>query len=126
MIEFRCWYCNRRHLRPKAHVGQKFECACKYPLRVPSRSGGNARVFSLGGFLVSRFVYGLGGGLFGLAIALLIGLRMARRLTEAGHPFGLFYFLSLPALGFLVGAVFGESGINAIGQLFRSDHNNRR
>lgn len=65
MIEFRCWYCNRRHARPRAHVGQTFACSCNESLRVPARSGDSARVFSLGGFLISRLVYGGGGALLG-------------------------------------------------------------
>jgi hypothetical protein len=119
VIEFRCWYCNRLHHRPARLVGTKFQCACKYPLRVPARSGGNARVFSLVDFLVTRLVYGGGGAVLGLAVSLIFGARLAARV---GFDRGsLVVFLAPPLLGLLIGALFGEAGVGWIGRLFRSD-----
>lgn len=44
------------------------------------------------------------------------------RLLGESRPLGYVLFLSLPTAGFLIGAIFGESGMSWIGRLFRSDH----
>jgi hypothetical protein len=47
MINFRCWYCNRRYAVAEQRVGERLTCSCKSLLRVPRKSGGNCRVRTL-------------------------------------------------------------------------------
>src|SRR5437879_2951218 len=68
MIQFRCWYCNKHLARPT--VGERFMCACGHQLRVPPRNFGNSRSKSLTDWLVEALVYGGGGALLGLGLAL--------------------------------------------------------
>ena len=72
MIEFHCWYCNRRHTAPKGRVGERITCGCQYPLRVPKRSGGACRIKTGLDRFVEAAVYGGGGGLLGFALGFVL------------------------------------------------------
>jgi hypothetical protein len=121
MIDFRCWYCNRLHNRRLADVGKEFSCSCECRLRVPSESGGNCRVTTIADVLATTAVYGGGGAVLGLGLALVLlaSLRYATWFTPV--EFDLAVLLGLPLVGGAVGTLFGERGINWIGRLIR-DH----
>src|SRR5580704_13978954 len=116
MIQFRCWYCNKRYTIPEQRIGEQFLCTCKQRLRVPRRSGGGCRVKTIVDWGVEAVVYGGGGALLGLGLALLI-LGQSRGLIgpRGGWPL----LLALPTSGFLLGLFGGERGINWIGQMIR-------
>jgi hypothetical protein len=130
MIEFRCWYCNRKHSMPQGKVGEQFRCSCSNELRVPRYSGGKCRVKTLADWAVEAVVYGGGGGLLGAGFGMLLltfffyGLR--------GVPLA---FLAIEwswiviggpaAVGFLIGLLFGERGINWIGRMIRGIEDDR-
>lgn len=113
MIDFRCWYCNRRYAVPEKRIGQQIACTCQRRLRVPRRSGGSSRVRSLADWCVEILVYGGGGGLLGFFVAIAtvprISVRSENWILIAG----------LTVAGFLVGALGGERGINWIGRRLR-------
>jgi hypothetical protein len=119
MIAFRCWYCNRAYRMPESRIGERITCACKYLLRVPKRSGGSCRVKSLVDRLVEAVVYGGGGGLLGLGLAILILSQAGRFGILARVEETLLFTAGLTAGGFLFGLLGGERGINWIGQLIR-------
>jgi hypothetical protein len=116
MIQFRCWYCNKRYAVPEKRVGERLTCTCKYALRVPQRSGGNSRSKTAVDWLVEAVVYGGGGGLLGLGLAILI-LSKVRFLLFL-EPAWLFIAV-LTLTGILAGALGGERGVNWIGRMIR-------
>jgi hypothetical protein len=116
MIQFRGWYCNKRFSVADNRRGQRITCSCARLLRVPPQSGGNSRVRTPVDWLVETVVYGGGGGLPGCGLAVLI-LSQVRRvlLVESGWTL----VIGLTLVGFLVGFLGGERGINWIGQMIR-------
>ena len=120
MIQFRCWYCNRRYSKSEQQVGQRLTCSCERLLRVPKRSGGYCRVKSAVDWLVEAIVYGGAGALLGFGLAVLF-LSQGRGFAMSGLSWVLVAGLTL--LGFLAGLLGGESGINWVGQLIRDREN---
>ena len=134
MIEFRCWYCNRRYSMPERRVGERIICACQYALRVPKRGGGACRIKTPVDRLVETVVYGGGGGLLGFGLALLLlsfgggylllvlyrSLPVPREWRVVGLA-ALFpaVFAAFTLIGFLIGLLGGERGINWIGRIIR-------
>jgi hypothetical protein len=121
MIEFRCWYCNRRHTAPKSRVGERIVCGCQYPLRVPKRSGGSCRVKTLVDWLVEIVVYGGAGGAVGFCVAAFGALPVhfhARPCSDVVLDLGW-----MSAAGFLGGVVIGllrgEPAIDWLGRFRR-------
>jgi hypothetical protein len=115
MIEFRCWYCNKRYVKREERFGERFTCSCEHLLRVPKRSGGNCRVKTPVDWLVETVVYGGGGAAvgFGLAVLIIGRLRMVYFSESA---------MLIPALtlaGFVAGLVGGERGMELIGRMIR-------
>lgn len=117
MIAFRCWFCNRAYARPDDVVGMRFECGCGRRVKVPKRSNGSSKVRSPLDWLVESVVYGGAGALIGfvLSIAIFARIPLVRRPSEVT--------LALTAFGLLLGVLFGERGINWIGQKFRDREN---
>src|SRR5262245_4946211 len=122
MIEFRCWYCNRKHSMPQSLIGKQFRCRCKSDLRVPRYSGGKCRVKTLADWAVEAVVYGGGGALLGAWLGLLVFSLVLYGLHGAAAEFflgGWILIGGLAVVGFLFGVIFGERGINWIGRLIR-------
>jgi hypothetical protein len=133
VIEFRCWYCNRRHMAPKSRIGERITCACQYPLRVPARNGGACRIKTGVDRFLEAAVYGGGGGLIGFCLGVLVlgiggdllrlypfGLPIPRDWQLTGFLVLLWATLAVPTLiGALIGLLGGERGINWIGRLWR-------
>lgn len=117
MIQFRCWFCNRAYAKPDEAAGARFECGCGRRAKVPKRSGGSSRVRAPLDWFVEAVVYGGAGALigFGLSIAIFSRIPLLRRPSEAIFAF--------TAFGFVVGVLFGERGINWIGQKLRDREN---
>jgi hypothetical protein len=128
-IQFRCWYCNRKHEMPLKGIGKTVHCSCGYHLRVPRFSGGKCRIKTLADWAVEALVYGgggafLGGGLGLLFTAVVFGVGFGARTVDGGSGIGLFILswgliIGLAGLGFLIGLLFGERGIGWIGRLIR-------
>lgn len=108
-IRFRCWYCNRTHAANWDQAGQQRICNCGERYRIPGREGIARRSKSILDRSLEFIVYGLGGGFLGLLFGLLYG--------SLG---GLILAPALVAVGFLLGGLFGERGINWIGALLRA------
>lgn len=117
MIQFRCWFCNRAYLKPDAQAGARFECGCGRRAKVPGRSGGSSKVRSPLDWLVESLVYGGAGAVIGfvLSIAVFSRIPLVRRPLEVT--------LAVTAVGLLVGVLFGERGINWLGQKLRDRQN---
>jgi len=122
MIDFRCWYCNRRYSVVEKRVGQRITCGCQYALRVPKRSGGRCRVKTLTDWVVETVVYAGGGAFLGVGMGLLICTQVVAR-------FGQMSALYVPTIsicgvlglvGFLAGLFGGERGMNWLGRLIRA------
>src|SRR5262245_22337230 len=121
MIEFRCWYCNKRYKVPEERVGEQLDCSCQNRLRGPRRRGGRCRIKSLSDWLVEAVVYGGGGALVGFGLAALILGQVAGR-SGAGAAVGARgwpIFVGLTLLGFVLGTLGGERGITWIGEMIR-------
>jgi hypothetical protein len=126
MIEFRCWHCNRFHSVPDRKARERLDCHCGHRLRVPRTSGGECRGVGLGGFLLERSIYAIGGGLLGFAVGLfLFGWVFHWWPIGVGGD----EWLALPMfiatllcalVGLAAGLLFGERGINSVGRLVRS------
>lgn len=124
MVEFRCWYCNRKHKMPHDRIGSRFTCACSYPLRVPRYSGGKCRIKSVADWAVEAIVYGGGGALLGLCLGLLaVALLLYGGIGRDFVAVGWILVASLTSIGLFIGLIFGERGINWIGRLIRSAEN---
>lgn len=119
MIEFRCWYCNKKYAKREEHIGERFPCACKNLLRVPKRNGGNCRVKTAMDWLVEAVVYGGAGALLGLGLSLLI----VGRFRMLGPRQGWMLIPMLTLVGFVAGLLGGEAGINWIGRMIREREN---
>jgi hypothetical protein len=119
-IQFRCWYCHRRYSVPEQRIGQEITCSCQRRLRVPRKSGGACRIKTALDWVIEIVVYGGGGALLGFGLAVLVVSQVGRRMLFLDIT----WFLVLPTLiGFLVGALGGERGINWIGRLIRGREN---
>ena len=117
MITFRCWFCSRAYAKPADQARRRFECGCGRRVKVPKRSGGSSKVRSLLDWLIEALVYGGTGALIGfvLSIAIFARIPIVRRPLEVT--------LAFTAFGLLVGTLFGERGINWIGQKLRDREN---
>ena len=117
MISFRCWFCNRAFVKPDEQARTRFECSCGRRVKVPKRSGGSSKAFSPLDWLLEAVIYGGAGALvgFGLSVAILSRLFVFRRPAEV--------ILAATAFGFVIGTLFGERGINWIGQKLRDREN---
>ena len=117
MIHFRCWYCKRAIVRPEEQAGSRFACSCGRRAKVPRRSGGSSKVRSLTDWFVEALVYGGAGALVGFALSVAIFSRIPlfRRPIEVT--------IAMTAFGLLVGTLFGERGINWLGQKLRDREN---
>ena len=126
-IQFRCWYCNRKHEMPLKGIGKTIHCSCGSRLRVPRYSGGKCRIKTMAGWAVEAVVYGGGGGFLGAATGLLLSMLVfGVGIGYGGSSAGMGVFIlswgligGLACLGFVIGLVFGERGINFIGRLIR-------
>jgi hypothetical protein len=130
-IQFRCWYCNRKHEMPMKGIGKTVRCSCGYDLRVPRYSGGKCRMKTLADWAVEALVYGGGGALLGGGLGLLFtaavfGVGFGARTVGVGADAGIWLFVlswglivGLACLGFLIGLLFGERGINWFGRFIR-------
>jgi hypothetical protein len=121
MIQFRCWYCNKRYTMPEQRIGDRLPCTCKNLLRVPRRNNGYCRVKSVTDWLVEAVVYGGGGAFLGFGLAVLIlsqsrGLIVTRRGSWA-------LLATLTLAGFLAGLLGGERGLNWVGRMIRDREN---
>ena len=61
MIQFRCWFCNKRYAVTDQRAGERLTCTCKRLLRVPRQDGGNSRARTWTDWIVEALVYGGGG-----------------------------------------------------------------
>jgi hypothetical protein len=104
----------------ESRIGERFACVCKYTLRVPKSSGGSCRVKSPVDRLVEAVVYGGGGALLGLGLAVLILSQAGRFAGLTGLAATWTFLAVLPAVGFLFGLLGGERGVNWIGRLIRA------
>ena len=113
MIQFRCWFCNRAYVKPDEAAGARFACGCGRRAKVPRWSGGSSKVRSLTDWLLETLIYGGAGALIGFVLSLAVFARvpLVRRPAEVT--------VALTAFGLLAGALFGERGINWIGQKLR-------
>lgn len=117
MIQFRCWYCNKRYAVPEQRIGERITCTCSYLLRVPKRSGGKCRVKTLTDWIIETVLYGGGGALLGFGLALLIVSRMPlRRYTWV-------LLVGCTGGGFLLGVLGGERGLEWVGGIIRDREN---
>lgn len=117
MIQFRCWYCNKRYAMPEHRVGERLTCTCSYLLRVPKRSGGNCRVKTPLDWVIEALLYGGGGAFLGFGLAIL-ALSQMRIVPLDWEP-----VLACTVVGFLVGLLGGERGIEWIGRIIRDREN---
>jgi hypothetical protein len=117
MIQFRCWYCNKHLSRPETSVGERFECACNHLVRVPRADFGNSRAKSLTDWLIEAVVYGGGGALLGFGLAVVLCAGVARVFRSSAYVL----IPGLTLVGFLIGLLGGERGINWLGRMIR-DH----
>src|SRR5262245_10370439 len=116
MIHFECWYCGRSYLVAERRTGERLVCGCGHRIRIPKRSGGNCRDRTLSDWLIECVVYGGGGGLLGFLLALLAITRIPFLSRATG---GRNLLLVCTLVGFLLGTLTGEAGINWIGRLIR-------
>jgi hypothetical protein len=116
-VQFRCWFCNRRYTVSDLRVGERIVCNCERTVRVPKQSGGNSRAKTLLDWIVEAIVYGGGGALLGLGLALLILALF--RVRAAVVLLAVF-----PVIGLLIGLFGGERGINWIGRHIRDIEDN--
>jgi hypothetical protein len=122
MIHFRCWFCNKRYTRAESCAGQRMQCSCERPLRVPRKSNGSSRARTLADWLIEALVYGGGGGLLGLGFGLLIVSQIPWRVLEIAW----IVIPPLTVLGFLLGLFGGERAINWLGRLIRDQEDRQR
>lgn len=113
-IRFRCWYCNRKHAADPEQIGEARVCNCGERYRVPRRDGISRRAKTPLDWVLEFVIYGLGGGF----LAGLIGLAIAARMRTASVSARATPIIVFGGAGLLVGALFGERGINFIGRLF--------
>jgi hypothetical protein len=120
LIHFRCWYCNRKLVAGWDQVGERRVCNCGERYRVPRSPGMAQRDRSFVDWVAGFVVYGFGGGFLGMALGLL-SLRFApfHPYYEARIGATLLVLGGVTVLGFVVGGLFGESGINWIGSYIR-------
>ena len=113
MLNVRCPICHRKFAKREDQIGQTFSCSCKELLKVPKRSGDARRVRSLAERSVEFAVYGAGGAVVGLVLAVVLFSRLR---ILPGDQYAL---LVWPIVGFVAGGVFGETGANFVGRLIR-------
>jgi hypothetical protein len=117
MIKFHCWYCNRKYAVPEERIGQRMPCGgCRQNLCVPRRSGRSSRARTPLEWLLEFSLYGLGGGLLGLGLAVLILSRLRFLMFFES---GLLTFTLLTGIGFVAGGLAGERGLEWVGGMIR-------
>jgi hypothetical protein len=116
MIQFCCWYCNKRYALPKQRVGERLTCTCQRLLRVPARSGGYSRVKTAADWLVEVAVYGVGGALLGAGLGTFFLSQWPPRPPALVEEV---LVVALAAVGFLAGLFGGERGVNWVGRMIR-------
>jgi hypothetical protein len=116
MIQFRCWFCNRRYAVREDRVGERLTCSCDRPLRVPRRSGGSSRAKTPVDRLVEAVVYGGAGGLLGLGLAVLL---LSQFHWVMWFKRSWLVVLTLTAVGFAAGLLGGERGVEWLGRRIR-------
>jgi hypothetical protein len=117
MILFRCWFCNRAFTRPDEEVGIRFLCKCGRHARVPRRSGGSSKAWTLTDWLIETVVYGGCGAVVGFGL----GVLMVGEFPAFRRSFEILGGMTLA--GLLVGVLFGEAGLNWIGRQLRDREN---
>jgi hypothetical protein len=115
-IRFRCWYCNRKHVAGWDQVGERRVCNCGERYRVPRRAGIARRDKRLLDWVLEFVIYGGGGGFLGGLFGVVI---LSRARTRSWEVMAL-VIGGLACFGFLAGALFGERGINWLGEQFDS------
>lgn len=122
MIQFRCWYCNRRYLKEERRIGERFTCFCKRLVRVPKNNNGNCRVLTWGDWLAETVVYAFGSAL----LAFLLGLIILSQWYPAVPRYRKWYLVAaLTLAGFLAGLFGGERTLNWLGRKIRDWENDR-
>jgi hypothetical protein len=121
MLQFRCWYCNKRYAVADERAGERLTCTCRERLRVPRRSGGSSRDRRLADWCVEFAVYGGGGALLGFLVAVVIVSRLGLLGRFGLGPYGgrAALIALLTALGFLAGGLGGERGVGWLGSKIR-------
>ena len=109
MILFRCWFCNRSYAKPDEQAGARFQCTCGRRVKVPRRAGGSSKTRSLTDWLLEALVYGGACALIGFALSIAIFARLP--------------FVRRPAEVIAAFTLFGERGINWLGQKLRDREN---
>ena len=105
MIQFRCWYCNKKYAVNSQHIGESITCTCTSTCAAPSAAAADARVKTPVDFLVEIVVYGLGGAFLGFGLAVLI----LSRAWFWNRGSGLTFVVTLTIVGFLAGLFGGGS-----------------
>ncbi len=113
---FLCPRCRQRHLYRGRAAGEWFTCACGEHFAVPERPKRPDALADPAERLVVRAVYAVGAA-FLLAIpawliAVILGLFVG--------PVAGWLPWAAAAVGFLIGALLGERGVNAVGRVLRS------
>ena len=122
MIDFRCWFCGKRYVVADDRRGQRQTCSCGRGVKVPKRSGGRSRAWTVTDFVVETVVYGGGGAVLGFGLGALVASRLP---IPVGKPTK--YIVGGCTLaGFLLGAVGGEPAVNWVGRLLRDREDARR
>jgi hypothetical protein len=118
LIRFRCWYCNRKHVAGWDQVGEKRVCHCGERYRVPRNPGDIAwRDKSLLDRLLELAIYGTGSAL----LCGLPALAILARVRPCGYLAAGVILATTIFIGFTIGALFGERGINWIGSRLRKE-----
>ena len=114
MISFRCCSCGKHFTLADNRIGELLTCSCDQHLRVPRVSGGNARYRTWGDLFIELFVYGGGGAVLGFGLGVLLASQVWPGVRKMWV-----IVAGLTLLGFLIGTLGGERGINYIGRLIR-------
>jgi|GEM_PF-2778380 len=121
MIEFRCWFCHRKYLVSEDKIGKRRICSCGRRINVPRFDGGSSRARTLGEWLIEAIIYGGGLSLLCMAVACGLGGRgFNPRLVNV------YFVLVCGAVGFLAGALGGETVIDWVGRRIRKWEDDRR
>jgi hypothetical protein len=120
MIQFRCWFCNKRYAVADQRAGERMMCTCARPVRVPKQNGGSSKVRTATDWVVEIILCGGGGALLGACLAFVI----ISRIQLPAILLGRWYLLAgLTLVGFLVGAFGGMRGLDWIGRKIRDREN---
>lgn len=117
MIDFRCWYCDRRYSLPETQRGEKLQCrACQANMRVPAESGGNSRHRTLADRMIEFAIYGSGGAVLGFLLAWVL----ISRVYWYGDLWPALAVIAVCTIvGMVAGGMLGEAGIVWLGKYIR-------